>query len=82
MDIFDKIKKTFPMGDEWQEMEKILNLPDKEFDILYPTFREKFEEVFNSRGFQNELLNQVSSIDISNIDEERQAFDEFIKEIE
>jgi dUTP pyrophosphatase len=79
--IFDKIKDNIPMGEEWESFEKILTLPDEQFEMVYPSFKEQLDKIFSSESFQDELLTEVNSIDISNLKEERKDFEIFLKEI-
>ena len=44
MDIFEKIRQTLPLGEDWEEFEKILKLPDDKFNAIYPVYKEKFQK--------------------------------------
>ena len=81
MDIFEKIRQTLPLGEDWEEFEKILKLPDDKFNAVYPVYKEKFQKFFETPNFQKECLSQISTIPIEDMEAERASFEEFLSDI-
>ena len=61
---------------------QMIELPDEQFDILYPQMKKQLEEVFNSSEFQQTTINSLKISGHGSIEEEREAAYEVIKEIE
>lgn len=81
MDIFEKIRQTLPLGEDWEEFEKILKLPDDKFNAVYPIYKEKFQKFFETPNFQKECLSQIGTVPIEDMEAERASFEEFLSDI-
>lgn len=80
-DIFQKIRDTIPMGEEWGQFEALLTLPDEQFDTIYPDFKAQMEKFFKTKNFQNEILSQIAVIPVGDIEEEKKSFESFLEEL-
>lgn len=59
----------------------LLELPDDEFDAVYPMFKEQIIKVYNSQDFQKNLLTQLELVPHSEIEEEKEAVRTFMNMI-
>jgi dUTP pyrophosphatase len=80
-DTFKKIASTSGSDGTIEQFMAILDLPDEKFDSVYPTFKEKLSEIFESSSFQKEVLDNINMNPNINIEEESAAIKEFIAEI-
>lgn len=60
---------------------ELLNMSDEKYDAVYPMFKAKLTEIFSSKQTQDRLLEQLRFNPIENIEDEKEAVEEFIKEI-
>lgn len=73
--------------DTFNQMIMVLDLPDDQFDEVYPQFKPELDKIFSDQGIQREVLsalsatrnNPASSEDIA---EAREAIQSFLNEIE
>lgn len=80
--IMDNIKNWMPLPeDTWQQFESIFDLPDVQFDAIYPDLRKSFENIFNGKGFQNELLAELSTIPADTITGDMSDFEDLKNEL-
>lgn len=87
VDLFDRFNNMLPMGDAAEKFFGIIMLPDEKFDAMYEEAKKDFLRMFESQGFQEEMLKAISSIpsdslDISNEDSEFTQLINDIKEEE
>lgn len=56
----------------------ILELPDEEFDVAYPIFKEQILKIYNGAEFQQKMLQQMEVTPIDDIEEEKRVVEEFV----
>ena len=78
-DLFGKVASLDKEVSE--QLINMLELPDEQFDAIYPMFKEKLADVYEGEEFQKKLLNQLAIIPIDNIGDEKQVLDEFLENI-
>lgn len=78
---FIEIGKTSGSGDQIEELARVLEMPDNQFDKIYPTFKGKLENLFSSKVFQQEILSTLETFPIEDFEGERRAVVELINEI-
>ena len=61
---------------------EILNLPNKQFDALYPSLKSKLKEVYSSKTFQKEVLANFEIIPLEDREEMQTETELLLKEIE
>lgn len=59
----------------------LLELPDEQFDAIFPNFKENFEKVFAAPDFQRQLMTQLAVMPQFNLEEECASLKEFLNEI-
>lgn len=80
--IMDNIKNWMPLPeDTWKQFESIFDLPDVQFDAIYPDLRKSLENIFNGKGFQNELLAELSTIPADTITGDMSDFEDLKNEL-
>lgn len=83
-DILDKIGKTIgdaKNDDTISQFMMIMNLPNNQFDAIYPDFKKSLDGVFGTKSFQQEILKSLETIPIRDIESEKATIEELIKEI-
>lgn len=60
---------------------QLLELPDDQFDQVYPMFKEHIHKIYEGEEFQKNLLNQMALIPTDSVEEEKKVIEEFLKEI-
>jgi dUTP pyrophosphatase len=68
-------------ADTAEQFTQILELPDEQFDAMYPSFKEKILDVFSSKAFQDEILKTLETNPIKNFEEESKGIKDFLEEI-
>lgn len=64
-----------------EEIITIMELPDTQFDSIYPTARQNLEKVFTSSKFQTEALANLQQVSHGTVEEEQDAMNELIEQI-
>lgn len=59
----------------------VLNLPNEQFDILYPSFKKKLSNIFSSKKFQQEVLNSFEILPVDSKEETFKQAETFLDEI-
>lgn len=68
-------------GDVAAQFIGLLELPDDQFDQIYPIFRSEIAKVYEGEEFQKNLLNQLKITPIEDVEEEEQVVRDFLNEI-
>lgn len=77
-DIFNAV----PGGDETvEQFLALLELPDEQFDTIYPMFKEQIKKAYSTQEFQQQMLTQLQLTPIDDVEEEKRAIKEFVNEI-
>ena len=88
--VLDNFKEVLSAGNSnTQDIEqfiKIMELPDEDFDRMYPIMKERMEGIYNNSAYEKEILDNLK-IEMMrdpnfNIEEQATAAREFIKTIE
>lgn len=67
--------------DTAEQFIELLELPDEEFDVVYPIFKEQIMKTYKSQDFQQKMLSQMEIMPIDDIEGEKAAVQEFVNEI-
>lgn len=59
----------------------IMSLPDAQFDVIYPEFKNSLSGIFNSKSFQQDVLKSLETIPMADLESERESIEELINEI-
>lgn len=83
INLFDRFNSILPMGDAAEKFFGIIMLPDKKFDAMYEEAKKDFLRMFESQGFQEEMLKAIYSLpsDALDIDNEDSEFTQLINDI-
>ena len=81
--VLEKFDKIAPIEkDIFTQFEAIMNLPDSQFDKIYDEFNNQIKEIFNSKNFQDQVLNNLAMMPKNtDIEAEKRAMNDFIEEI-
>lgn len=60
----------------------LLELPDEQFDAVYPTFKDNFAKVFSTPDFQRQLMSQLAVMPQVDLEDEKRGIKEFMAEID
>ena len=60
----------------------MLQLPDEKFDAMYDELMRRFEYIFNSVNFQNEMIDNVAGVPYNDIESEREEVQSFIDSVQ
>jgi dUTP pyrophosphatase len=72
---------AYDTNDTLDQLLSLLELPDEQFDALYPSIQQKLDLVFASEEFQQDTLKAIKLTGHGSIEEERAAALEVIDEI-
>lgn len=72
---------AYDINDTLDQLLSLLELPDEQFDALYPSIQQKLDLVFASEEFQQDTLKALKLTGHGSIEEERAAALEVIDEI-
>lgn len=72
---------AYDTNDTLDQLLSLLELPDEQFDALYPSIQQKLDLVFASEEFQQDTLKALKLTGHGSIEEERNAALEVIEEI-
>ena len=68
-------------GDVMSQFITILELPDTQFNSIYYTAKNEIFKAFNSNAVRKDILNQLDTTPIENLDAELAGLQEIINEI-
>lgn len=79
----DNLKKALSLkgGNEIDQFFEILELPDEQFDTVYPMLKEKFTEAFSQNQVRKAVLEQLEMTPIADLEVELKGIDDAIEEI-
>lgn len=60
----------------------LLELPDEQFDAIFPEFKKNFDRVFATPDFQRQIMSQLSVLPKFSLEEEKADLKEFLGEID
>ena len=60
----------------------LLELPDEQFDAVFPEFKNNFSKVFSTPDFQRQLMSQLTFMPHVDLESEKNGIAEFLQEIE
>ena len=77
------IFRSIPMLDQdtTEQFITLLELPDEEFDAVYPFFKEQIIKTYKTQDFQQKMLSQMEIMPIDDAEEERAAVQTFVNEV-
>lgn len=59
----------------------VLELPDEQYDKIYPQLKEKISEIYSSDNFRQEILEQLKRTPIKNFEDEKAEIESLIADI-
>ena len=79
----DNLKKALSLkgGNEIDQFFEILELPDEQFDTVYPMLKEKFTEAFSQNQVRKAVLEQLEMTPVADLEAELKGIDDAIEEI-
>lgn len=77
----DKISTFFGGGENLDAFVSLLEIPDEQFDKIYPELKEKLNTIFNQKSFQKQILQILEDQPIEDFDKEKKAIADFVDEI-
>ena len=82
----NELKETFSAmpgldKDTGSQFIELLELPDEQFDAVYPMFKESINKTYKTREFQEKMLQQMELMPIDDVEEERKVIESFVNEI-
>lgn len=80
-DILNKLQEIAPMGNDFEQFTMLMGFPDEQFDAIYPEMKKNIDTIFSSSQFYSDMINNLSTIPMDNIDEEKAVVENFIEEI-
>lgn len=81
--LFDKLNSFNTGGASvYDEFIAMLQLPDEQFEAVYPELKQRFDVIFKTKGFQEEMMQNLAGIPYESIASEEEDIRNFIKDIE
>lgn len=77
----DKFSTFFGGGENLDAFVSLLEIPDEQFDKIYPELKEKLNTIFNQKSFQKQILQILEDQPIDDFDQEKKAITDFVDEI-
>lgn len=74
-------KENIQNVDITEQLFTILNLPDEQFDAIYPDFSNSIQKTFQSNIIKKQMLEQLEITPITELDKEINEFNKVIEEI-
>ncbi len=83
-DLFTQIADSSASQDKdsIEQFIQILELPDEQFDAVYPKFKDMVAEVFEGEEYQKQLLNTLKLHPVDNLSAEKAQIDEFLENVD
>lgn len=60
---------------------QLLELPDEQFDAVYPMFKENISKIYEGEEFQKKLLDQMAIAPVNDVETEKKVIEDFLQEI-